>query len=831
MRVPSHAERVTAVKTTITFMVHPTIRNKPEPFQPEYSRNWKEVVGPLEELKHHVGNGGAFIGVRMVSDHRSSSAFDYADLAVVDIDYGLTIEEFKKHPLCASACWGYTTASHGVEGDRYRVVFRLPHRITNPDVFKGVVSLLIKALGSDRACSDACRLFYGNDKAQHFIWDPDAVLPESILDDAEQEARNMHKRESIRTDSYDEVTFEQAIFVLENVLEPTRDGDRERFTRITSAARSGGDRLFPHWSDWASRGHHGKGKNRRQTTERFFYGFNGSSLATLFFMANEEDPDWRDKLPAEIRSSGTGANNSHYGSAVGYDWEDFLGDPDQDFAGMTREDSGNTQSLFDEARPWTQVAQVQRPQAEEPELYDDEYEDPPEAETPVPEDETVDIPRIRNHGRQRGDAEVQIVVEIKNRLQNLYPGLRLNSMSQSLEYGPIEKPIPVDDVSTSYVRISAGAGQVFPKTLTYDTALIVGREHAYHPVRAYLEKCAAETDPCPYFDTLATELLGVAEDTMTDVVMPDGSRLCDVILKRFMIGAVARVLEPGCVHDWMPILIGGQNAGKSTFFQYLTPPAPEAPGYYPWVSTVQQGINYLKDRPHVLHCGFIVLLDECDRYFKRQSVEEFKNLVSVGTDRSAKKYENERDFRRSFVLAGATNSNEFLVDPTGNRRFMPIVVDGKIPSKDDPNIKIIDLDRLKKDRDSIWAAAYKAYLDNPVHTFTSYEISFVSEYMENFQQDSPLEYMVLSKFKEKISGEHVFPDKGLRNYWLMADIFEWLDVHAKEERSMTRQISDALKRRGFYRRRVRKNNRIMNMWVTDDPYYDSNARELSRDWN
>ena len=29
-------------KTAITFMVHPTIRNKPEPFQPEYSRNWKE---------------------------------------------------------------------------------------------------------------------------------------------------------------------------------------------------------------------------------------------------------------------------------------------------------------------------------------------------------------------------------------------------------------------------------------------------------------------------------------------------------------------------------------------------------------------------------------------------------------------------------------------------------------------------------------------------------------------------------------------------------------------------------------------------------------------
>ena len=107
------------VKTALSYMVHPTIRNKPEPFQPEFSSNWREVTGPLDELKHHVGNGGAFIGVRMVSDHRSSSAFDFADLAVVDIDHGLTIEQFKQHPLAASACWGYTTASHGPEADRF----------------------------------------------------------------------------------------------------------------------------------------------------------------------------------------------------------------------------------------------------------------------------------------------------------------------------------------------------------------------------------------------------------------------------------------------------------------------------------------------------------------------------------------------------------------------------------------------------------------------------------------------------------------------------------------------------------------------------------------
>ena len=87
--------------------------------------------------------------------------------------------------------------------------------------------------------------------------------------------------------------------------------------------------------------------------------------------------------------------------------------------------------------------------------------------------------------------------------------------------------------------------------------------------------------------------------------------------------------------------------------------------------------------------------------------------------------------------------------------------------------------------------------------------------------------MVLTKFQERISGEHHFADLGTKKYWLMADIFEWFEITPKDERSMTRQISDLLKRRGFYRRRVRKNNRIMNMWLTNDPSFDSNARILS----
>ena len=118
----------------------------------------------------------------MTSGHRSSSAFDFADLAVVDIDHGLTIQNFLQHPLAEHAAWAYTTTSHGSKGDRYRVIFQLPHRVTNPDLFKSVVTLLSRSLGGDKACTDSCRLFYGNDAADHFVWNPTFVyLYQSLM--------------------------------------------------------------------------------------------------------------------------------------------------------------------------------------------------------------------------------------------------------------------------------------------------------------------------------------------------------------------------------------------------------------------------------------------------------------------------------------------------------------------------------------------------------------------------------------------------------------------------------------------------------------------------
>ena len=96
----------------IEFSIHPTIKDKPSVLSPAFGKNWQRKSGTIFDLKDHISHGGAFIPAAMVSDHRNSAAFDHADLVVVDIDNGLTLEKFSEHSLSQLAAWVYTSASH-----------------------------------------------------------------------------------------------------------------------------------------------------------------------------------------------------------------------------------------------------------------------------------------------------------------------------------------------------------------------------------------------------------------------------------------------------------------------------------------------------------------------------------------------------------------------------------------------------------------------------------------------------------------------------------------------------------------------------------------------
>ena len=178
------------------------------------------------------------------------------------------------------------------------------------------------------------------------------------------------------------------------------------------------------------------------------------------------------------------------------------------------------------------------------------------------------------------------------------------------------------------------------------------------------------------------------------------------------------------------------------------------------------------------------------------------------------------------MLAGATNSSDFLVDPTGNRRFMPLLVTGVISARENPDLRIIDLDRLKLERDSIWAAAYKAYLDGEPHVFSSYEISCIDETINGFTRDTPVYGAVVQALdrglrrtdstsllrKTKTRGKN--PPK---QCIVLSSLFEEMHVPVDRHSNMNTPVVDVLKQLGFKDARAYLENddsgRQIRVWI------------------
>ena len=85
---------------------------------------------------------------------------------------------------------------------------------------------------------------------------------------------------------------------------------------------------------------------------------------------------------------------------------------------------------------------------------------------------------------------------------------------------------------------------------------LVADQNRYHPIRKYLNTLSwdGEERIChALFHFLGTE----------------ESVYCKEALQLFMLGAIHRVFVPGCKFEVMLCLVGGQGAGKSTFFRLL----------------------------------------------------------------------------------------------------------------------------------------------------------------------------------------------------------------------------------------------------------------------
>lgn len=175
-----------------------------------------------------------------------------------------------------------------------------------------------------------------------------------------------------------------------------------------------------------------------------------------------------------------------------------------------------------------------------------------------------------------------------------------------------------------------------------------------HPVREYLQGLA--WDGTPRADTLFIDYLG-AED----------SEYVRTVTRKALIGAVARIMQPGCKHDHILVLVGPQGSRKSTTLAKLGKS---------WFSDSLYTVQG-KEAYEALQGFWIIEMGEMAATRKAE-LESIKQFVSKQTDSFRAAYARRTQERpRQCAFFGTTNDDEFLRDSTGNRRFWPVTVTEK----------------------------------------------------------------------------------------------------------------------------------------------------------
>ena len=224
------------------------------------------------------------------------------------------------------------------------------------------------------------------------------------------------------------------------------------------------------------------------------------------------------------------------------------------------------------------------------------------------------------------------------------------------------------------------------KEAVHDAIAAEARRHSFHPIREYLNGLA--WDDVERLPTWLSTYLGAPQNDYTAAIG-----------MMFPISAVARIMRPGCQADYTLVLEGGQGELKSSACRVLAGDAHFLDHLPPLKN---------KDSSQILRGRWLV---ECAEMvaFSEAKIRDTKEFITRRTEIYFARYGRvESKEPRQCVIIISTNESIYLYDPTGNRRYWPVL------------IGTIDLAALKRDRDQLWAEA-KARYDKGEHWWPSRE--------------------------------------------------------------------------------------------------------------
>lgn len=355
---------------------------------------------------------------------------------------------------------------------------------------------------------------------------------------------------------------------------------------------------------------------------------------------------------------------------------------------------------------------------------------------------------------------------------------------RNLPWRKIKKPEPIKNVDFSGVRNYIETVYGISGNTKIDDALALQFEkHAFHPVKEYLDGLA--WDGIPRLDTLLADYFGAQDNIYTREAM-----------SKMMIGAVARIYRPGIKFDLVLTIVGEQGTGKSTFISKLGGP---------WFSDTFLTVQG-KEALEQIQGAWLIEIAELAG-LRKAEVEAIKHFISKQVDMFRPAYARAAEtFYRQCVFVGTTNNKDFLRDPSGNRRFLPV---GIYPAA--AKFSVFSTEDFDANIDQFWAEAKARYdegerlylspqaerlarVEQGRHSETDERAGLVHAFLETLLPDN-WETMDIYERRMFLEDPGVMRGRHEREYVCVAEI--WCECLGKNKEDMsrynTRELNDIMR--------------------------------------
>lgn len=235
-----------------------------------------------------------------------------------------------------------------------------------------------------------------------------------------------------------------------------------------------------------------------------------------------------------------------------------------------------------------------------------------------------------------------------------------------------------------------------------DGVSLIAEENAENKVATRLQ--STQWDGEKRLETLFIDYLGCEDNVYTREIS-----------EKSLVAAVRRAIYGGIKWDNMPILIGPQGVGKSTFLKILG---------MDWYNDSLVNVEG-KDACELIQGSWILEMGELSS-LRKSELNLVKNFLSRTDDIFRASYgRRAQKYPRRCAFFGTANDTNFLRDETGNRRFWPIDCFIYKPKKSIFN-------DLKDELEQIWAEACELAKNE----FYSLVLSKEAEKIAKEEQDS-----------------------------------------------------------------------------------------------